>query len=778
MFMRLCLRWIFIAFSFLITTNLFATDYTFTGNGSWTDPNNWLNGVVPPIGYTLPVGSTITIQGTTVMGATTCTAPCHPDDYLPGNNGTITILAGGSLTLQHLYQFSNAGSVVVYGTLINKTTYENYPGSSLAIYGSVINQGGNLFSGGGTITINSGGLLKNETGLIDNEIGLTKGTTILNSGSTLENTGVATIKLGKFTNNGGTFNNVGTIAGSATVTGNLPNSGTLAPSTSSGTCTVSGDYTATSSAIHNFEIAGATTYDHMVVSGAVNLNGTLNVSLINGYATTPGDNIPIITGTIHGTFSSVVIPSQYSLVYNANSVNLVRSGTPPPPPVPVTDYVFTGNGDWTTASNWQGGIIPPSFLPRGSTITITGNVTIGTEGLGTNLGTVTIASGASASFESIKWVDNEGTINVLGTMIVKAIFEQSGTLNISGTLNNMGSLVNGGTIIVNNGGVINNGNGNRSLIALGNTTINSGGNLINNPPAELIGNATITGSIANGSTLAPGNSPGTYTVNGDYTASAAAVHNFEVAGTTAGAYDVLNVSGTATLNGTLNVTFINGYTKTTDQDIAIINGNIVGTFSTVNVPSSYQVVYNSNNVVLRPVSILPVSFINFEAKKESSGTRLIWNIERQQNVVRYEVQKSTDGILFTSIGSVTATAQNSYSFIDAQIAPKNFYRIKSIDLDGRYQYSSVVQYSEGRSSITFAVLPTVVHNEVVVQHNTASQKSRITILSADGRIVKTVLPALGLQQTTINLATQKAGAYIIRFEDGTGAVESKKIIKQ
>jgi len=56
--------------------------------------------------------------------------------------GTLIIAAGGQLTLQNWSQFGNAGTIIVHGTLINRTTYEGYTIGSLTIYGSVINRSG------------------------------------------------------------------------------------------------------------------------------------------------------------------------------------------------------------------------------------------------------------------------------------------------------------------------------------------------------------------------------------------------------------------------------------------------------------------------------------------------------------------------------------------------------------------------------------------------------------------------------------------------------------
>ncbi len=75
------------------------------------------------------------------------------------------------------------------------------------------------------------------------------------------------------------------------------------------------------------------------------------------------------------------------------------------------------------------------------------------------------------------------------------------------------------------------------------------------------GNGTINGAVivGSGAVFFPGNSPGTITINGDLASSGTWV--FEIAGLSEGAYDVLNVSGSATFTGgTLRFEFLNGFT--------------------------------------------------------------------------------------------------------------------------------------------------------------------------------------------------------------------------
>ncbi len=75
------------------------------------------------------------------------------------------------------------------------------------------------------------------------------------------------------------------------------------------------------------------------------------------------------------------------------------------------------------------------------------------------------------------------------------------------------------------------------------------------------GIGTIEGDVVNaGGTFKPGHSPGTITINGNFTQTSGGVLNMEVGGTTPGtAYDQILVNGTAFLGGTLNLVRWNGY---------------------------------------------------------------------------------------------------------------------------------------------------------------------------------------------------------------------------
>jgi hypothetical protein len=102
--------------------------------------------------------------------------------------------------------------------------------------------------------------------------------------------------------------------------------------------------------------------------------------------------------------------------------------------------------------------------------------------------------------------------------------------------------------------------------------------------ATLSGSGIVTASVNNASgVVAPGNSPGMLTVAGNYVQGAGGVLNIEI--TSPSSSDMLNITGTATLGGTLNVSFApDFFSATFPQSFSFLSagGGISGFFDTVN----------------------------------------------------------------------------------------------------------------------------------------------------------------------------------------------------
>src|SRR5258705_217918 len=131
-----------------------------------------------------------------------------------------------------------------------------------------------------------------------------------------------------------------------------------------------------------------------------------------------------------------------------------------------------------------------------------------------------------------------------GTVLVKA-----GTTILTTTNTYTGAtIIDGGTLSVN------------GSIAHSAVTVNAGG--------VLGGNGTVGNTTINGGALAPGNSIGLLTVNGNLSFTAASSYMVEISPTNA---DRVNVTGTATLSGaTVNLSFVSAAGSSVAKQYTIV----------------------------------------------------------------------------------------------------------------------------------------------------------------------------------------------------------------
>jgi hypothetical protein len=110
----------------------------------------------------------------------------------------------------------------------------------------------------------------------------------------------------------------------------------------------------------------------------------------------------------------------------------------------------------------------------------------------------------------------------------------------------------------------------------------------------LSGTGTVNGAVLMQGTMAPGDTAGLFTIDGTYTQSSSGTLLVQLMGLVAGTqYDVLDVHGSAALEGTLDVSLFGGFDPTFDAFFDILLANdISGTFDTVDLPTSPNGVFS------------------------------------------------------------------------------------------------------------------------------------------------------------------------------------------
>ena len=96
---------------------------------------------------------------------------------------------------------------------------------------------------------------------------------------------------------------------------------------------------------------------------------------------------------------------------------------------------------------------------------------------------------------------------------------------------------------------------------------------------------------------------------------------------------------------------------------------------------------------------LPLNFLGTYAYKKNTGTLVEWKTAHEVNVDHFDVERSTDGHTFTKIGSVKSimnTGIGDYTYNDNfSQEGKIYYRIRSVDNDGKFIFSRVVTVTDG-----------------------------------------------------------------------------------
>ena len=190
-----------------------------------------------------------------------------------------------------------------------------------------------------------------------------------------------------------------------------------------------------------------------------------------------------------------------------------------------------------------------------------------------------------------------------------------------------------------------------------------------------------------------------------------------------------------------------------------------------------------DNLSIGPLNIpLPVDFIGLVANRNIDNTvNLKWDVGNEIDVQEYQVERSEEGRLFTPVGSVSAKGKSIYVFNNSDVPSTTvYYRIKSIDIDGRFKYSGVLKLP-GNSTSSYAnqlsIYPTPAQSEVTVAHKKLTRGTKMVITSLDGKTLKTIIPAIGASHTRVDVSSLTPGVYFLRLDDGIGNIETAKLLK-
>jgi hypothetical protein len=171
---------------------------------------------------------------------------------------------------------------------------------------------------------------------------------------------------------------------------------------------------------------------------------------------------------------------------------------------------------------------------------------------------------------------------------------------------------------------------------------------------------------------------------------------------------------------------------------------------------------------INEAAVLPVKLLAFTGVYAHEGNKLEWQVTEQQDILRYEVERSTDGRSYSHIGSVVANNQSAftYRFTDpARIAGSAFYRLRIIEIN-KNSYSRVIHIRPGASNGNVMLFPNPVRSMATLQGNdTRLLNTRISLLTISGMEIKQM--TVSQLPFAFDMSGMPAGVYLLRLEDNS-----------
>jgi poly(3-hydroxybutyrate) depolymerase len=181
---------------------------------------------------------------------------------------------------------------------------------------------------------------------------------------------------------------------------------------------------------------------------------------------------------------------------------------------------------------------------------------------------------------------------------------------------------------------------------------------------------------------------------------------------------------------------------------------------------------------------LPVKFVYFNSQCKGSSVALQWKTAQEQDTKDFSIQRSTDGVSWSEIGSVTAAGQSSqersYVFVDRTLGSSSLYRIVENDNNGHFTMSNIVKSScsSARNEISLYPNPSSGNSALNITLE-KSTKVTIRIVDSKGAIMQQSQLQLPSGNTTLplNLGNYAEGVYTIdvRYDN---EMKSIKLIKK
>jgi len=179
-----------------------------------------------------------------------------------------------------------------------------------------------------------------------------------------------------------------------------------------------------------------------------------------------------------------------------------------------------------------------------------------------------------------------------------------------------------------------------------------------------------------------------------------------------------------------------------------------------------------------PAGPVPVTLTEFKIQTNNCAAKFFWTTASEQNSKHFEIQHSTDGINFVVVGIVPASGsshlEKRYNFSSNISNPLNFFRLRMVDIDGTFKFSSTVRANTDCNTPLISMYPNPAKDVVTIRG--LKTGTHLRLLNNKGQVLKSITTTNTFQN--LNVSDLPAGTYIIQLIENNSIFKNLKLVKE
>lgn len=240
-----------------------------------------------------------------------------------------------------------------------------------------------------------------------------------------------------------------------------------------------------------------------------------------------------------------------------------------------------------------------------------------------------------------------------------------------------------------------------------------------------------------------------------------------------------------------NMVFIQRYNPVLDSWYDFIPAGGLTTINSANNTVSVNVVPNDEIfdwwVIVDAISPLPVELLSFDARPVDNKAVIIeWTTVSERNLDKFIVERSVDGVNWEFVLQTAALGDNrslaEYQGVDvAPYTGQSYYRLKQIDFDGTYSYSSIKSVHIDESAairLLTLIYPNPAKSVLNVQFSDELTPTSLVVYDVQGKIMMSKDIRSGNSDIVpLDISRLAQGSYLIQIFTEEQDMKTYKFVK-